>query len=132
MRHFPDGDGGVILDGGDRSTLTPAGNSVKDCDIHEIGRWVRTYTPGSTSVGWVTASQHNRFHDSPHFAIWLTATSIASSSTRSTLALETHNVGAFYLGRDYTERGNVVRYNYFHHLGRRGRAGGLGAGRLPR
>ena len=36
------------------------------------------------------------------------------------MALETHDVGAFYLGRNYTERGNVVRYNYFHHLGREG------------
>lgn len=25
-------------------------------------------------------------------------------------------MGAFYIGRDWTERGNLIRYNYFHHL----------------
>jgi hypothetical protein len=27
---------------------------------------------------------------------------------------DTDDVGAFYMGRDYTCRGNIVRYNYFH------------------
>jgi parallel beta-helix repeat protein len=33
------------------------------------------------------------------------------------LCLSTGDVGAFYLGRDYTERGVVVQYNFFHDLG---------------
>ena len=30
--------------------------------------------------------------------------------------LEGDDMGAFYMGRDPTERGNIIRYNYWHHL----------------
>ena len=115
------GDGAVILSGGDRPTLTPAGNSVADCDIHEFGRWVRTYTPGVYLSGVGNRVEHNRIHDSPHCAILLNGNEhhIEFNEIHH-VALETHDVGAFYMGRDYTERGNMVRYNYFHHLGRGG------------
>jgi hypothetical protein len=112
------GDSAVILAGGDRPTLTPAGNSVEDCDIHEFGRWVRTYTPGVLISGVGNRIEHNRIHDSPHCAILLSGNEhhIEFNEIHH-VALETHDVGAFYLGRNYTERGTVVRYNYFHHLG---------------
>ena len=32
------------------------------------------------------------------------------------VAQETSDVGAFYMGRDWTERGIVIRWNYFHDL----------------
>ena len=32
------------------------------------------------------------------------------------MALETGDVGAFYIGRDWTCRGNIIRYNYFHRI----------------
>jgi parallel beta-helix repeat protein len=32
--------------------------------------------------------------------------------------MDTSDAGAFYIGRDYSERGNVVRFNYFHELGK--------------
>ena len=35
--------GGVILGGGDRKTLTPAGNFVRDCDIHHNDRRLHMY-----------------------------------------------------------------------------------------
>ena len=112
------GEGAVILSGGDRPTLTPAGNSVADCDIHEFGRWVRTYTAGVYLSGVGNRVEHNRIHDSPHCAILLNGNEHRIEFNEiDHVALETHDVGAFYLGRDYTERGNVVRYNYFHHLG---------------
>jgi hypothetical protein len=112
------GDTAVVLSGGDRLTLTPAGNSVADCDIHEFGRWVRTYTPGVLISGVGNRIEHNRIHDSPHCAILLGGNEHRIEFNEiHHVALETHDVGAFYLGRNYTERGNVVRYNYFHHLG---------------
>jgi len=112
------GDSAVILEGGDRPTLTAAGNSLEDCDIHEFGRWVRTYTPGCLLGGVGNRVLHNRFHDAPHCAILLHGNEHRIEFNEiHHVALETHDVGAFYVGRDYTERGNLVRYNYFHHLG---------------
>jgi len=32
------------------------------------------------------------------------------------VCLETGDAGAFYMGRDYTQQGNILRYNYFHNL----------------
>jgi len=33
------------------------------------------------------------------------------------VCMETHDAGAFYMGRDWSQRGNVVRYNFFHEMG---------------
>ncbi|MEO2046854.1 MAG: hypothetical protein ABGX16_09810 [Pirellulales bacterium] len=41
------------------------------------------------------------------------------------VCLETDDVGAFYMGRDWTARGNHIRYNYFHHLGHGGKGIGV-------
>jgi hypothetical protein len=40
------------------------------------------------------------------------------------VALETGDVGAIYTGRDYTFRGNRIRYNFIHHTG------GIGMGSM--
>ena len=112
------GDNGVVLAGGDRKTLTPGGNSVEDCDLHDFSRWVRTYTPGVQLDGVGNRVAHNRLHDAPHCAILLHGNDhLIEFNEIDHVVLETHDAGAFYLGRNYTERGNVVRYNYFHHLG---------------
>ena len=128
------GESAVILQGGNRPTLTAAGNALEDSDIHDYGRWVRTYTPGCLLGGVGNRVVHNCFHDSPHCAILLHGNDhLIEFNEIHHVALETHDVGAFYVGRDYSERGNIVRYNYFHHLGREGvRAQGLCPGRLPR
>jgi hypothetical protein len=34
------------------------------------------------------------------------------------ILLETHDAGAFYMGRDWSMRGNVVRFNFFHEMGK--------------
>ena len=32
------------------------------------------------------------------------------------MCFETGDVGAFYMGRDWTARGTIIRHNYFHHI----------------
>jgi hypothetical protein len=58
-------------------------------------------------------------YDSPHTAIllsgndhWIEFNEIHHVCT------ETGDAGAFYMGRDLTQRGTVIRYNYFHDLGK--------------
>ncbi len=115
------GDNAIVLAGGDRPTLAAAGNSVESCNIHQFGRWVRTYTPGVLISGVGNQILHNRIHDAPHCAILLNGNEHHIEFNEiDHVALETHDVGAFYLGRNYTERGNVVRYNYFHNIGQPG------------
>jgi hypothetical protein len=112
------GDGAVLLEGGDRPTLTPAGNYVDDCDIHDYARWDPTYRPAVLIRGVGNRIAHNLIYDSPHSAIILNGNDhLIELNEIHHVCLDTDDAGAFYLGRDWTERGNVVRYNYFHDLG---------------
>lgn len=117
--------GGIVLAGGDRATLTPGENAAENNQIHHFSRWQRTYTPAVSIAGVGNIIRHNLFHDAPHNAIQLSGNEhVIEFNEFHHVCLETDDVGAFYMGRDWTQRGNVVRYNYFHHLGKHG--GGVG------
>jgi parallel beta-helix repeat protein len=112
------GEGGIhIRNAGDRLTLTPANHLIDNNAIHHIG----VLQPGSIgivlskSVG-VTIS-HNELHDMPHSAIRPGGNDhIVEYNEIFDVVKETSDSGAVYLGRDWTERGHIVRYNYFHDL----------------
>ncbi len=112
------GDGGISLTGGDRKTLTPGHNEVTDCHIHHYSRWSKTYRPAVSIGGVSNRVAHNHIHDAPHNAIQLGGNQhIIEYNEVHHVCQETADVGAFYMGRDWTQRENVIRYNFFHHLG---------------
>ena len=112
------GDGGIKLNGGDRKTLTAGGHAAVNNHIHHFGLWSRCYQPAIKIDGVGNRIAHNSIHDGPHTAILLTGNEhVIEFNDISHVCLETGDVGAFYLGRDWTQRGNVVRYNYFHETG---------------
>jgi len=111
------GENGIRLQGGDRKTLTPAGNFAVNNDIHHFSRWVLTYTPAIYIGGVGNRIANNLLHDGPHEAILLNGNDhIIEYNEIYNVCTETIDVGAFYLGRDWTERGNIVRYNFFHNI----------------
>lgn len=111
------GEGGIILGGGNRLTLTSAHNYAENNDIHNYQRWVRTYRPGVSVQGVGNIVSHNAVHDAPHSAIILGGNNhTIEYNDIYRVCRETGDAGAFYMGRDWTQRGNVVRYNYFHDL----------------
>ena len=111
------GEGAVSLGGGDRKTLTPAGNFVENCDIHHFNRWDRTYRSAVNIDGVGNRISHCKIHDCPGSAIYLHGNDhlIEYNEIHHAL-LEGDDMGAFYMGRDPSERGNVIRYNYWHDL----------------
>lgn len=116
---YETGDGGIRLSGGDRRTLAPADNCAVNNHIYNYGRWVRTYCPAVLISGVGNRVAHNLIHDAPHSAILLGGNEhIIEFNEIHNVCMETSDAGAFYLGRDYTERGNIVRYNFFHNLGK--------------
>ena len=118
--------GGISLVGGDRRTLTAAGHLAENNHIHHYGQWKRTYTPAVHVGGVGNRVRHNLFHDGPHNAVQLDGNEhLIELNEFHHVCLETDDVGAFYMGRDWTQRGNVVRYNYFHHLGHEGKGVGV-------
>ena len=108
------GDGALVLDGGDRATLTPARHLALNNHIHDYARWVRTYAPAINLRGVGNTVAHNDIHSAPHNGILLHGNDhVIEYNDLHDLCWETSDVGAFYLGRNWTERGNVVRYNRF-------------------
>ena len=116
------GDAGVKLTGGDLPTLKSSEHFVENCHIHHIARWNRgAYQPAIEVEGVGVRMSHCLIHDMPHQAFLL------SGNDHLTEYCEVHDVtheagdaGAWYMyggsGAALSERGNVVRYNYWHHL----------------
>ncbi|MCL5742403.1 MAG: right-handed parallel beta-helix repeat-containing protein, partial [Acidobacteria bacterium] len=123
---YQTGDGGIQMRGGDRKTLTPASHAAVNNHIHHLAEWSRTYQPGIEMDGVGLRAQHNLIHDGPHNGILIHGNDhLIEFNELHHLCLETGDVGAFYIGRDYSERGNRVRHNFFHHLGGRGSIGSM-------
>lgn len=124
--------GGVIIHGGDRKTLTPAGNFADNNHIHDFGIRLKTYQVAVEVTGVGGRVTHNLIHDAPHAGIFLTTSALGNDhvieyNELHSLAKETGDVGAIYLcARDYTMRGNVVRYNFVHDLAGPGLFGVMG------
>ena len=115
---FDTGDGGVLLDGGDRETLRPGGHFVENCHFARQGRWSKCYVPAVLIGGVGQRASHNLIHDHPHCAILFSGNDhLVEFNEIYHIALETGDVGAIYTGRDYTYRGNRIRYNFIHHTG---------------
>ncbi len=111
------GEGGIILGGGDRKTLTPGNNFVENCKISKASEWVRTYRAAIYMYGVGNLVRHNEISDLPHTAIffWGNDHTIEFNNIYA-VCKETADAGAIYYGRDWTQRGTVIRYNYIHHL----------------
>lgn len=112
------GDGGIFLAGGDRSKLTPAGHTAVNNHIWNFSRWDRTYRPAVTVAGVGQRVLRNLIHDAPHMAIGLSGNDhLIEGNDIHSMTTETFDAGAFYMGRDWTWRGNIVQYNAFRNLG---------------
>jgi hypothetical protein len=112
------GDGGVSLTGGDRRTLTPCGHYARNNHIHHVARWSRCYAPAISMAGVGIVAANNLIHDHPHCAILFSGNEhMIELNEIHHVCLETGDVGAIYTGRDYTFRGNIIRYNFIHHTG---------------
>ncbi|MDD8026393.1 MAG: right-handed parallel beta-helix repeat-containing protein [Acidobacteriota bacterium] len=109
--------GGIRLVGGDRKTLVPAGHSAVNNDIYRFSRWIRTYQYAVRLEGVGAVAAHNRIHDAPHEAISLSGNDhVIEYNEIFDVCRETGDSGAFHTGRDWTWRGNILRYNYIHDL----------------
>lgn len=115
------GNAGVTLSGGDLPTLTSSGHLVENCHIHHYAHWNRgAYQPGIGVKGVGVRMSHNLIHDAPHQAFLLSGNDhVTEYNEVHDVIHEAGDAGAWYMYGDVAalaERGNVVRYNYWHHL----------------
>jgi len=112
------GEDGVLLGGGTRSTLTAGGNFVTNCRIRRAARISWTYHPAINFTGGCgNLASHNLIEDLPHSAVLFSGNAhVIEYNEIRRVCLRTSDSGAVYSGRDWGYRGNIIRFNFIHHI----------------
>ncbi len=112
------GKGGVILDGGDRESLTPGNNKAENNLVHDWSEIYETYQPAFTLNGVGNVCSHNEMYNSPHEAITYGGNNhLIEYNLIHHVNLLTDDGGAIYSGRRWDWYGTVIRYNLIYDLG---------------
>lgn len=112
------GTGGLMMEGGDRKTLTPGGHEAVDNHIWRVARRQRTHAYNVHLGGVGVRLAHNLIHDAPHQAIGIGGNDHTIEFNEiHHICMESDDCGAFYMGRNPSERGTIIRYNYWHDTG---------------
>ncbi len=104
---------GIALSGGSRDTLEPAGHYADNNYIHHIGI-LNGHGSGIYLDGVGLRVSHNLIHDTTRLGIFAGCADcmIEYNHIRDT-NLETEDTGGIYLyGMGWSNRGNVIRYNF--------------------
>ncbi len=112
------GCGGVIIDGGDRASLTPGNTHVVDCDIHDYNRIDQTYRPGVRIFGVGNSVSFCKIHSAPQQAVEIMGNDIwIAYNEIYDCCLDSYDNGAVYIGSwpfsTNSFNTNIV-CNYFH------------------
>ena len=111
------GAGGVHLSGGDRLSLEPGNNYVENTTIHDFNRIEKSYRAGIDISGVGNRISNCELYNAPSMAILLHGNDhLIEYNEIHHVCQDVHDQGALYYGRDPSERGHKVLYNYFHHL----------------
>lgn len=103
------GDAGVVLDGGDRQMLTPSGHYVTGCTSHHNQRWIMNYAPDVMLAGVGATITDTEIYGSPQIAVFFQGNdhSLTGGSVHDA-GRQCSDCGAFYMGREWTYRGNSI------------------------
>lgn len=112
---------GVELFGGDRASLTPGSHLVENCRIHAVGRIDRTYVPAIHLEGVGHRVAYNLMYDAPSSVMRVEGNDhlIEYNEIHSAVTVS-DDQGAIDMWGNAGFRGNIFRYNHFHHIGKTG------------
>ena len=111
---FGCGSRGISITCGDVATLMRGGCDIVGNDITRVSRITRTYTPGVGFSGVGHYIANNSVSDAPHTAMEGSCNDcMFEHNTVTHACYECTDTGAFYVGRSWSQRGNVARYNTF-------------------
>lgn len=111
------GAGGIKIDAGDRVTLAPGECFADNNNIYHIARIKRVYFPGISLNGVGNRATHNLIKNLPHMAIYFNGNDhVMEYNEIFDVCYESNDAGAIYAGRNWTMRGNKIRYNYLHDI----------------
>lgn len=112
------GRGGTVITGGNRKTLQPGGHFLENCEIYDLSRIDHTYTPAVLLDGVGNRIAHNRMHDIRSSAMRVGGNDhLVEYNEVYNAVTESDDQGGVDMFGNATFRGNVYRYNYWHHIG---------------
>ena len=116
-RVYDTGAGGVVLDGGDRRRIIRGDNYVEDCVFHDYNRLEKSMRPGVTMWGLGNRVSGCEFYNSDTQAILMHGNDqLIERCDIHHVCQNVDDCGAIYYGRNPSERGSVIRWNYFHDI----------------
>jgi parallel beta-helix repeat protein len=112
------GSGGIVLSGGSKKQLTRGNNTVERCRIHDYNRRNKFLWAGINVDGCGNRVAHCELYNSDYQGIYVHGNEhVFEFNEVHHVTRNSNDTSPWYLGRDPSDRGNIVRYNYFHHCG---------------
>lgn len=107
----------IYVEGGDRQTLTSGNNLICNNQVVRFQQVSKTGAYGIHLVGVGGTISHNYVSECASIAILYYGNNhTVEYNDVSKACLETSDQGAIYSGRNWTCRGNKIRYNYIHDM----------------
>ena len=111
------GAGGIMLGGGNRKKLIPANNKVYNTHIHNVNRLDLTYKGAVNIWGVGNVISHCELDDLEGFAVYIHGNDhLIEYSKIHNVAKSISDGAAIYMGRDPSEVGNKIRYNFIYDI----------------
>ena len=112
------GSGGIYLSGGDKRKLIRGNNGVENCKIHNYNRRNKNLWSAINIDGCGNRISHCELYDSEWQGIYVRGNDhLFEYNNIHHVTLNSNDTSPWYIGRDPSDRGNIVRYNYIHHCG---------------
>ncbi len=111
------GRGGILLTGGNRKNLTRSENQIINTHIHHVGQTLANHSPAIDIKGVGTTIRHSLIEYLPGLALWIGGNEhLIEKNEIHHVCEQASDCGAIYSGRDWSFRGNIIRFNSIHDL----------------
>ena len=112
------GSGGIYISGGDKKTLTRGNSYAENCRVYNYTRRNKFTWAGIRVDGCGNRISHNEIFNSDWHGIFVHGNDhIFEYNYIHDVTLNSNDTSPWYIGRNPSDRGNVIRYNYLDNCG---------------